>query len=584
MEFKTLGRDKFDRVVEALLRAEHQGDGRRAQAIDGRGGDDGIDFGVWGADGSIEHIYQLKYYPEGFSAKHSDRRRKVRESLDRAWSINHPPKWTLVIPGNPSIDEFKKTLAMRDNRPVRIEIMGQAELDVLLAKHQHVHQRFFTDHTLSYLMALNRPEEALARDGDLGKVLERVRERMLIRSDHWGVDFSVDSASGVISKTLIARTPDAHLKEPLTTELTTSFDDSTADLRDQYVHALRFGVADPVVLPRRVITSFKRRGPDWFHSDDLPAELHLLPGDAGAGTAIKIIAQGPGSRHLYSVNGTVRRSPRGEEGGQLLADGPGGLSLRFLLPDDEEKYTPEVTFEVSARAGVPIREARHLARFLTALADASELRLRVEGEDWLVATFQPEEMQRPAASFVTFLDDLVAVEDAFGVSLVFPEEGVTKRDRLWAATLRQIARGAAVPFPGIDGFNFHLSGQYDDQTLRLLRTPKASLLVQEQDFVVELLGEEVHVGHVFIHQLHGTFTDGHAHAAALEAGHGANRPAHVGSKDGLPWMIYLPDRVPADRAVELAGWEAGLPEHPGLEALQALQAQEMPGPDRRRVG
>lgn len=74
VNFTKLSREKFDRVVEALLLAEYGVNGAHVQVIDGRGGDDGIDVGVWDADDNVVHIFQLKHYPEGFSGKFSSSR------------------------------------------------------------------------------------------------------------------------------------------------------------------------------------------------------------------------------------------------------------------------------------------------------------------------------------------------------------------------------------------------------------------------------------------------------------------------------------------------------------------------------
>src|SRR5665647_486018 len=65
------GRERFEAIVESLLVnkhvTEHTG---HAQAVDGRGGDGGIDVDVTLDDGTLDTIYQLKYFPEGLSGNY----------------------------------------------------------------------------------------------------------------------------------------------------------------------------------------------------------------------------------------------------------------------------------------------------------------------------------------------------------------------------------------------------------------------------------------------------------------------------------------------------------------------------------
>jgi hypothetical protein len=124
VNFTKLPRERFDRVVEALLLAEYGVDGTHVQVIDGRGGDDGIDVGVWDAEENIVHVFQLKHYPEGLSGKFSGRCDKVKDSFDTAWKTNQPPKWTLVIPRNPSIDEHAKVREFAHGKPIVVDIFG----------------------------------------------------------------------------------------------------------------------------------------------------------------------------------------------------------------------------------------------------------------------------------------------------------------------------------------------------------------------------------------------------------------------------------------------------------------------------
>lgn len=582
--FETMGQPDFDRVVEALLVEEHTGGGFRAQALDGRGGDGGVDVGVWDTNNRIVRIFQLKYFPEGFSGMFSKRRQQVKDSFDSAWSNHRPPRWTLVIPRNASREEQEFLLRLRDDCDVQVDIVGRAELDNLLGKHSHLLERFATDRTLQYLKAINRPEEALAHRKDVPVVLDRMRNRMQAQSAHWTWAFGTDG-HGNNYQHLVARHPNAHIAEPLTSTLTATFSKDSEDLRLRFDRAMRFGVAETIVLPGSVVTSLVHSGAPWFEGEDEVAELHLIPVDNGAGRAVTLIAEDAGGRRLGSIRGTVKRFAQGPEGGQLVVDVIGGLTARWVIPRSVNAPPQDVTFETS-NTGVPVRDVRLLTKFMSRIDDAHRVIIRLDGNDFAAFNLGGGDRHAPDPAFLAFLDDLVTIENELDVQFIFPADGVSKQDRLWAATIKQILLGSAVPIPGVDGYNMTLDGGYDDFLLNRLRGEGMSMLAQRTDFSVELLGEEVHLGHVYIHQREAHFENGDAHADALEQGKGKGRVAHAVSVTNLPWMIYQPERLGSDgEPVPLSGWGVpGLPEHPGLAALKARQLDEhpLPGEEQRR--
>ncbi|MGN7190490.1 hypothetical protein [Curtobacterium sp. MCBA15_004] len=135
--------------------------------------------------------------------------------------------------------------------------------------------------------------------------------------------------------------------------------------------------------------------------------------------------------------------------------------------------------------------------------------------------------------------------------------------------------GYAVPMPHVDGYNITLSGKYDNTLLEQLRGDGMSLVSVRKHFEMTLIGTEIYLEDVFIHQQYGIAEGGADHAAALEAGTGKGRVVHVVGHVGLPWVIYQPSRLQdEDAPVPIAGWEAaGLPERPGLERLINLRAE-----------
>ena len=142
IDWTTISEDHFNEVVEALLVKEWTTpSGLRAEAIDGRGGDEGIDVGVWRGD-SLVHVFQLKYFREGFSGyAKKTRRDQIAGSFERALKA-HPglSDWSLVIPSKGSLPERKYVSLLSAGKAIRTHTMGSTQLDLLLAKHPELNR------------------------------------------------------------------------------------------------------------------------------------------------------------------------------------------------------------------------------------------------------------------------------------------------------------------------------------------------------------------------------------------------------------------------------------------------------------
>ena len=139
IEWDKLKQHEFDRVVEALVLRRF---GEGVRAVDGRGGDDGIDIEIM--KGTRRTILQLKCFPEGFSGGFKDtRRRQIQKSFDTAMSKRKPAEWKLVLPSvcTNDQDQFVRKLnkARKDRhyRPRRTRQLAcrRSEAGCLLPAH-----------------------------------------------------------------------------------------------------------------------------------------------------------------------------------------------------------------------------------------------------------------------------------------------------------------------------------------------------------------------------------------------------------------------------------------------------------------
>jgi hypothetical protein len=82
VDWERIGQPQFDRIVEALVHRMYDAT-TTVEAVNGRGGDGGIDIKV--TSGRRVRIFQLKYYPDGFpTASYKGRRTSILKSFERA--------------------------------------------------------------------------------------------------------------------------------------------------------------------------------------------------------------------------------------------------------------------------------------------------------------------------------------------------------------------------------------------------------------------------------------------------------------------------------------------------------------------
>ncbi|BFO23222.1 hypothetical protein SHKM778_96100 (plasmid) [Streptomyces sp. KM77-8] len=85
VEWERIGQPAFDRIVEAVVHRVYDA-ASRVEAVNGRGGDDGIDIKV--SHASRIRVFQLKYYPDGFpTTSHKGRRGSIKASFTRAMRV-----------------------------------------------------------------------------------------------------------------------------------------------------------------------------------------------------------------------------------------------------------------------------------------------------------------------------------------------------------------------------------------------------------------------------------------------------------------------------------------------------------------
>ena len=573
---------RFNRVVEMLLVRvfTDPAKNRRARALSGRGGDGGVDVGVWDTKtDEIVAIYQLKHYTDGWPSRGKGRRPAIKESFERAWSNHKPKEWTLVTPSNPSPGELTFVKDLRGERDVVVDVLGAAELDGLLGDTPAVLQRFGVDRGRELLRDVGREEHAMNRSGDVFAVMSKMQTQIRKRSDHWGVAVSVDE-HGNTTQEFRALTEDASDREPLEIDLSTSFSPETAALRETYDDAMRFGLTEPVTLDSRVVDSVTFKGPDWFAAKHQGGEITLLPLENGEDRTATIEAKTRSGQRMARINGVVKVIAPGSEAGRVVVESPGGLVTRWMFPFSRTG-AGKLDFSTDF-SGHRIREVRALIRFLTKAPESGRLELEIQGKDRMVVAYDGHAFPRNP-TFESYLDDLIQIEDELDVTFILPEGALSSEERIWARIATLLLQGKAVAFPGINGYNSVFHGE--QEVAEALDRGPTAMVLQDPDFELKIFGTQFHLGTLFTYQHQADFIDGAEHAAAVRDGDAAGRHVQIRADNDLPYLVYLPERREGP-STPIVPW--GLPqldEHSKLETVQQLQLEgrlQLPGPEQIR--
>lgn len=529
---------EFNRLVEGLLVRAKTADGLIARAIDGRGGDKGIDIDVrvQSTDQLVE-ILQLKYFPEGFSGGFVQRRSQIKASFEKAM-VEQPRVWTLVFPGNPTLTERKSVHALARGRRIRIQILGAAELDGLLADNPNIADYYGREPAVDVLREISREEAVLARPGDLRKEVNRLQSRLDGRSQYWGTAFRLDP-DGTYVETYVPKRADAAEREPLSISLQTQFGPNHGELRDKFDDRMKYGGSGTIVLPPEVVAQVRRDGPEWFAGTTTGGEVHLGTRPGGNPVAVRVALRKIDGQ-TAELTGFTKIIDNGYAGGSVEVRLEGGIGIRWRFPfQASDGGSVSINFDPT---GASAREVRRALRFHAAISAGAELELLIANQRPIKVTLSEEPSFGLSAELVELVDDLCELEEAFDVTLRFPAEEVGSSDRIWARVLVRLVRGEPTPMPFVDSFTGTLNGEPSEGLTGLLGTGGAVCISQE-GWGIETFGAALRPGVVYLYSHHVVADDAEALTAAVQAGTAAGRKIVIRPVDDGPFLIYSPKRV-----------------------------------------
>ncbi|WP_395307965.1 hypothetical protein V4U86_21635 [Mycobacterium sp. AMU20-3851] len=555
IEWVTLKQHEFDRVVEALVLRRF---GKGVRAVDGRGGDDGIDIEI--TNGTRRTILQLKCFPEGFSGGFKDtRRRQIKASFDTAMSKRKPAEWKLVLPCVCTNDEDKFVRELKGKKRVKIEVIGRDKLDSWLADDPNL-DAYFQRTPINVLMHYAQvfsQERAALLDG-----YEDVQQRITaLASVIDTVDplFTYGFASEGGSSTITMR-PIEGVQPPVDSgfhvTLKSGLNAEQAAILAGVEEGIGYGSADPIRIPADMVEWVAINGPVLFEGQQLPpgdVEINLGPTAPRAGQTLDLRLTGPGGDggedgEINSYEAEVVHFDDGHLGSSLdLLLCEGQLKVRFRIPhvldaDAVESAKARLGYDIpKARPGVVaelLATARQIRSAATLELYAGAIRVaKMKGS----APVSIEEYGVDKLIIEQFAHDLDTLQKHCKNYFSLPA-AISPRDRIDVRVGRILLEGGVVASPAARTFTATMTGVDAPNVRQALREPWMLAKQAERPFAVKISGKTLTVGNVHVIHPRATAVNGGDALEALDAGTAENFAVDLVPGDDHYFFLAMADK------------------------------------------
>lgn len=539
VDWETIKEEDFNRLVESLLTKLHQKGPGQAVVIDGRGGDKGIDVAVW-EGGKVVTVYQLKYYPQGFTGGHKrSRQPKVKESFETAWKHHAPSEWILVMPKNPHLEEKVFVDGLPAGRPVQVDIWGRARLDTALANYPALERAALRQETEDNFVQMHQERAALIGPNDLHERVEDLGELAGTKSQYWDIGFSY--IDGEYEENYRPKHPDAMEIEPIKTKAVFTFGAEHADTRAKVLESMEYGTFEPITVPPGV-ARFIREGPSW---------VQPLRHDPTSRVEIAQEPQISDKRELFTFNfvdadgyskgrfeGVVIARASGNKGAQVKVLVANIVTLIIKVSRDPEETEGGLNIDFNL-IGAPVSDAKTALNLWDALRPDRLMELYFHGE--LVSKNRlGSKFTEPISDPYTneLLDDLCTLQQRLpGATFIVPEE-TTNRDRAQIRVTRLLLDGGLVFMPPEVELTATLSGENSERLRRFIRDG-GSYLSQIKAFRTEIQGSKYNLGPASLFHRNLRVVDAEKVLQALESGTAERLVIKMRPKDDVLIQAWL---------------------------------------------
>lgn len=567
LDWADIGRPTFDRVVDAILDREF---GARGHAVEGRGGDEGIDYSV--DDDRI--VFQYKYFVDGFNSRATSRRQQIKRSFMSALS-ERIEQWILVVPATLSPGERKFVFSLEQPNGPSVRVWDRAVLDGRLAKYEDLanYFRFGSDLEHLHAKAAAFVKNPVVRNGDDVQLrLSELRGDLADADPDWTFDVAIEG--NTTRRILRPKHPNAATRSPISITLGTTFE-SDSELGAAFFDGIRFGFPSPIALPASTIREFRVSGPPLVSQTEGTLDgLQILPAiPPGEWHNCDVELLGAEGEKFVRHLGEVRRVAAGHGGFTLELQVGRLISIVLRCPKPPER-TGKASVTVQSLVGVSTREAKDAAEFLLDSAGSSGTHITLPGiGDMRLSSLGAiaskdfiDGYREPAL----LADDLTAIETYSGVRFRMPAT-YSPLERVRVRNTRLMYEGHAVAEPGSHGtVSFTLSGDGEAEIMKLLNPDGIWLGWDAPNARIEFFGNVIEVPEI----RYTTFVTPVPASArkirrAFKTNQATGKILTMTMREGDCVRAYMPDRMAPDATINITPWDL-----PGVRQQGLLTSPE----------
>ncbi|MEV6279119.1 hypothetical protein [Nocardia sp. NPDC051832] len=569
-----IGQEWFDRIVEVLIKRRYR-EADSVIAVNGRGGDGGIDIEV--RQGARLRIFQLKYFPGGFSGGWTRRRTQIKRSYNKMLP-EKPYEWILVVPDNVIQSERKyvKDLASGSAAP-RWRIIGRLELDDMLIDFPAVDkwaQRNVTSQLREDAKLYGQERSSLLRSEDLGERVAALGELVDSADPDW--TFDIHRVGSTVSQVLRPQHPGAYESSPVSVSFQTRFGPEHAALARRYQRKVGFGTAERLELPAETVQDVEIAGPP--HIARRFDSASVVIGDP------QVMAPGvvmPVELRFTDEDGALFGSHEGRISN--LGTGPHGMSMKATLYDErvsvELTFAPSTDEQVAPPAaelstnigGARPRVVADVMGFVRQMRTTRKLEVFINGDFVLSVLAHADTAAEEDDELIVeeFATDLDIVQRHCGQHFAYP---VPKSDmeRVALRVARIVIEGGIVATPDAGVVTVAWPEQDFPQLQELLDTERGQVAFRF-DYAVRLGDRVLPIGLAWVFHDAVEVLDAQAARDALEAGDSDSITVAVRVVGGEYFFVASAEQSP-DHLDEK------------LETLWQLHGITQPRPERQARG
>lgn len=552
------GKDGFDDRVEAVykrLNKDLKGD---AYAVNGRGGDNGIDIYVK-REGRVT-IVQVKFFPEGFAGGFAKSRRpQIRRSFEKAL-INEPDEWVLVVPATLTNSERKYVMNLTKEDTPEITIVDLPSLNEMTAGMSDLVTYFERDALEHAAKTYNQERAILIDTDDLVARVAALGEQADTLDPDWTFSFFRDG--DVVGRQLVAKNIDAAKRSPITATVGLDLSGVGDDFRKAVDRSLGYGTPERLDLPATVVATFKVDGPAFIATDDANVKVSFIPDQKDVPNhmvALRLQGQ-DGSSTTYTGKSTwVGSAARGRSLHVRFFD---TLRIELLMPFDR---TQEVTLNLDLEPTG--KEPAAVLRSIEAagrLQNAAVVEMTIDGEGPLSFTRPPlpdgkeAPLSNSFAALKAIAEDLVIVQPTLNVYFGFPA-APSVDEMIELRCLRLMLQGKAIVLHEADQVSPVLNGKDSPQMREMLSKGSTSMVITHTEFTYSLFGHDLEAGMARIYAPRIHPLDGAALITALKEGRAGGMKMTFRTDDGYGMWMFLPERFKEDADGRVRPVPLGLP-------------------------